>query len=185
MISLQCSLSDSFRPMRWLKYFVMTKDSTRTDELLHGPGDTTTAPATQRCWPASLSEFVKPDNLVKLKCTGCQGLVNNKYESKGDRVRPPVSGCPPDMADRPANCWTCGLPGHPARTCWQLQVIANSADPAAERRRLAAEHVTSGRSLRQTVRPTDLRIVGRHHRNYAVEAALGQIRCLGFGCHGT
>jgi hypothetical protein len=74
-------------------------------------------------------------------------------ESPRAQPQPPARGCPADMSDRPENCWTCGLPGHPARKCSYRQVIFNSADPATERRRLAAEHVASGRPLRQQAGP--------------------------------
>jgi hypothetical protein len=95
--------------------------------------------------------------------SGCRKLRQDKR--RGNRAEPytrprpaneaprapfrqPTRGCPPDMQDRPENCWICGLPGHITRRC-NNQQVATSADPAAERRRLADAHIASGRPLRQ------------------------------------
>jgi hypothetical protein len=51
------------------------------------------------------------------------------------------------MADRPRNCWCCGIPGHSQRDCRKKAMIQAAKDPAAVRKKLADEWVQRGNSL--------------------------------------
>jgi hypothetical protein len=60
---------------------------------------------------------------------------------------PATSGCPADMADRPRNCWACGIPGHSRIKCRRRADIEASPDPAAMRRQIADSWVARGNNL--------------------------------------
>lgn len=65
------------------------------------------------------------------------------------------TSCPPDMADRPNNCFLCGRPGHRAAKCFKAAEVRASADPAALRAQYAAELVAQGKSLQPRPKQTN------------------------------
>jgi hypothetical protein len=60
---------------------------------------------------------------------------------------PATMGCPADMADRPRNCWACGIPGHSRIKCRRRAEIEASPNPAAMRKQIADSWVARGNDL--------------------------------------
>jgi hypothetical protein len=82
-------------------------------------------------------------------CNG--GKAGRKQKEKGGApYKRPVTGCPPDMADRPRNCWSCVIPGHFQHTCDKRDKIQRPNYPAAVRKQCADDWVLRGRSLQPT-----------------------------------